>query len=342
MPFGEPQRDFDIGLILSIKQRLNYATEVADVDIDKVLPFNQLSVAQREQLIRTDGGKFGKGHEHPTAAGTVLTGRNLRYGLPLDASDVSLAVILPFGMGKVATAAGPPIIHTIDEADLAVSKQMPVTDMILKETAGVQRKLYAMACADFNLTVQNRQVMQLQSNWIGSGEDATNAKVIPAVAAQSFFEGGDTVVEWGPNSGALVDISDHLANAGLSLSHNNNPLTSLGAYPSTGNFMARLWFGTRRNSLTLNLLLDETSATWDIQNDRTVRYVRITTSVDVDNVLQIDFPSVQFLTATDVGFQDGVAVMELKTGEDGVMRGGTPDVPVQFKLTSTIATLLAT
>lgn len=342
MPFGEPQRDFDVAMVVSLKQQADYATVLADVDIDRVLPYNEIAVAQRELLIRTDGDKYGKGHEHPTAAGTVRTGRNLTRPFNMDASDISLALVLAFGMGKVGTAAGPPIVHTIDELDPAVTKQIAVTSMIEKLTAGVQRKLHSMACNDFTLSGANRQVLQVQSNWIGSGEDASNAKVIPAVSAQSFFEGGDTTVEWGPNAGGLADISDHLANAGWSVGHNNNLITNLGPYPSTGEFFGRLWIGKRRNNLTLNVLLDETTATWDVHNDQTVRYVRITSTIDANNILQIDLPSVQFLAPANPTFTDGVATLQLTTGENGVMRGGTPDVPLQFLLTSSIAALLAT
>ena len=321
-----PQRDFDVGWAFSTKKQTNYATLLADVDLDKRTYFNAIEFGNISSKKETDGQKFGKGHEFSTTVREVA--RDLRLARGFDLSSLMAGWAGFFGMGKIATSGAGPFTHVHTFADPAVSVDVPVTTIYEEVAAGEKRKLHSMAINDFTISGRNQETVQMQMNLIGSGQVTDGAVTLPSLTALTFFLGGDVTIKLGPQ-GATVDIGECVLDWSFTVSQNLK--ADLGYSPGSGVYRDKMWYGKRTARASLRVFWDNTADMMDLFLGNTLReleFVLNTSGTDQVNAL---FPAIRF-TEYDIGVEDGFLINNLSSGDDGVFKdaGGTPNEAFQM------------
>ena len=333
MPF-EPQRDFDVGWAFSTKKQTDYATLLADVDLNKRTYFNAVDLGVITSRKETDGQKFGKGHEFSTTQREVS--RDLRLTRGFDLSSLMAGWAMFFGMGKVVTAGVGPYTHTLTFADPSVSKSAPVTTVYEELAAGEKRKLHSMAVNDVTISGRNQETVQMTMNLIGSGQVTDGAVTLPSLTTLTFFLGGDVTVKLGAQGGA-VDISERVLDWSFTVSQNLKE--ALGYSPGSGLYRNKIWYGKRTTRANIRVFWDATSDMLDLFLGNTLRELEFILGTAGTDQLNALFPAIRF-NEHETSVEDGFLVNNLSSGDDGVFKdsGGTPNEPVQITLVNDQAT----
>ncbi len=337
----DPQRDFDVAVAFTTKQQTDYATIRADADMDKRTSVTALDPAQVTQVKETDGDEFGKGHEFSTIQRSVS--QDVRLARSGNLSSLLAGMLGAFGLGAVVTSGTGPYTHVFTALDPPVDgKSPPVTTMFEQLSDGIEQKLHSLALNDFSISGRNQQIVQFQSNWIGSGELTAGALAggLPAITPVTLFNGGDTIVSVGPQ-GAPVDISER--DLEWSITVNQNLKEALGYHPGSGLFRGRIWIGKRTFQLNLRIFFDDSADMRDLFLNNTLQEVQIDNQIDANNGITIKFPGVRF-APYEAQIEDGMFVHSLSTGDDGVFKdvGGTPNEPIEITVLNDEPTYLAT
>ena len=330
----EPQRDYDAIWAFAIsKKQVDYATVLADTDLTKSVPVRVANTAQLTQTKLTDEDWFGKGHADPTFQRTSAQDVALSVDLPL--STEMLGWALSYVMGKVTTDAGPPIVHTFDYADPAVSKQMPVATVYEEVSEGIKRRLHSLACQQLAISFENLQFVGMQAQFIGSGQvtDGASAQAITQ-QSQNLMVGGEVDVQIGP-IGTPLTVAERVRRGSITITP--NLAVNWGRNPGSGLFHSKMWFTRHRVTLSLDVAVKDDDDLQALYLGDTPREIQIIGTIDANNDATFLFPQARF-TNLGIVSEDNFKVYRIEANMH--FRGtaaASPDVPFQALVKNTIA-----
>jgi hypothetical protein len=208
-----------------------------------------------------------KGSEFATEE--FQTRQAIDYALNFRLSALLAGYCAAFSMADVDTVlldAGPPAAykHTIIFQDRVVAgHDLPSTGHWFKPAAELAKKIFGAVCLNWGVAYTRGQpVIQLNSNWSGSGEylnaDLANVPALDTVLALGYLREAGLDIKIGTPA-TEVSVADRVASISLDLA--NGLEADYGYYPSTGLYRGRAWMGRRAVTAALRLLA---SATDDI------------------------------------------------------------------------------
>ena len=352
MPF-QPQRMHDVKWAFSNKQQADYATPVADNDLNQHVAVIGADVAELSRTSYSDAQQYGKGHEFPTLFRELT--RETRLSRTLDLSSLMAGWAAAFGMGKAVTsqpnAANNPTAcrHVFTFFDASVTKQVPVTtiyEQVLSRPA-LQRRLESLAVSDFTISGRSREVAQLQVNLAGSGKTTNGALAVPALTPVSMFDMGNLTFRLGPQ-GAPLDLSQRLLDFTVRVTQNLDIENSY--QPGGGIYASRMWAGVRRATFEAQVYIDSGSTDLidDFVNGSLLEAAfkftgdRILNGQPELHDCEIKFPALR-ITAIPMSIQGDLLIYKVSAGENDVFKdaGGTPNEPLQITVTNTAQSYLA-
>jgi len=218
-----------------------------------------------------------------------------------------------FSMGKVNTVllgAGPPAAyqHTITfQNRVTDGHDLPSTGHWFKPAAQLAKKIYGAVCLNWGIAYTRGQpVIQLNSNWSGSGEysNADLAAVPPldTVAALGYLREAGLDIKIGTPAGE-ASVANRIASVSLDLA--NGLEKDWSYYPGKGLYAGRAWMGRRGVTASLRLLAsatDDIFGTGHPFGDDALQGLRITVQGDVitgayHHNLDIYVPNMRYRTA---------------------------------------------
>jgi hypothetical protein len=270
----------------------------------------------------------------------------------VELNDVFAGWVAAFCMGSVATSqpnpGGNPTVydHVIKWSNLATSKAMPYTTIHEKPWAGLARKLPDMVVASFALSGRGQDAVQMSVQMLGSGRATDAAMTAPTLSSASYLDNGGAVIKLGP-SGAAVDISGRVVE--WSASVEANPDEQAGRFPSSGLYIGRWWYGSKRTAVPeLALLVNQSDADiLDLFRNDTAQELQINLRGAVitggqPEVYRMDllWPEIRFTAAEDT-IVDGKIALRMSPGADGVFLKAGSEI-FQITVTNTTPSYLTT
>ena len=289
--------DFEIEWGYTPKKQVDYATELPDVDLTKGLFWLGPDIQDRDAKHDTDADEFGKGHPYTTKQ-RLLSWDN-KVPRHFKGTAEAIGFITAFASGACVSTQpnlpGNPLVysHAITPATFASTKDMVVTT-IVEKLAGVRtRKVPSIAVADFTLSGEGVQYIDLQANLVGSGKQATFAGSMPTPVEGNFLWTVGLELEWSRYANPLAAISAQLKK--WSFAWDNAPRLDDGYFPgsgfvtagvpSSGAIRGRLERGTPKMTLSLTFRAEDDSVLTDWEENVEMK-ARITATGEVITVGQ--------------------------------------------------------
>ncbi|MDA2916447.1 phage tail tube protein [Nitrospinae bacterium AH_259_B05_G02_I21] len=336
------ERDFDVLWAFSTKKQTAYGTKLADVDLTLATPFKGPDAVVRTPTIETDAEQAGRGQEFQQSQ--EIERWDVRLARSFDMTSLVAAWVSAFGLGQVTTsqpdAGGNPTVYDHQCRFMTNTKELPVTSIVENPISGTTLKsLYRdMAIADFEMSGEINQRLQLAANLIGSGYREASTKTIPSVTAGSFLRMSGVTFQVGP-TGSEVDVSSRIK--GFTLGVNNNPMEDDGYFPGSGLYRGRLEYGQRREvELAFQLLVADAVERDHLEaNDylkAIITSVGAVISTTYKHTLTITVPRLAY-RALPIGFEDGMALYSI---EANVFHDSSSGYPLDITVRNNTAALL--
>lgn len=248
-------RDYDVQWAFATKKQSAYGTPVADEDLDFSYPFKGPDILERDPTVVTDEDKMGDGHEWETQQITEYWNAKLKRSF--DLTSFMAAWVATYGLGAVSSALVSTSLayqHTCKFSDPDVdSHQLPIATVVEKLSSGIKRKIRDLVVADFTISGEGKNRLQLEMNLMGSGHKETSALSLPALTLGTFLRMSALQFEIGVAS-SEVDVSTRLRK--WSLKVNNNLLEDDGYHPGSGQYRGRCLYGKRTVEFNFTLEMD--------------------------------------------------------------------------------------
>lgn len=344
LPGYEAQRVEEMQWAFSTKQQADYDTALDDGDIDQSQPVRDPNVAVVSKEMRSDKATYGKGHEFATSVWEVA--RDVRFNRNFDGSSLILGWLFAFGLGKVNTTNpyGSVYRHQMyffdpdDESTIS----LPVTSVIEKVSAGIQRKIDSLAVGSFTVSGEGFEHLNATCELIGKGSTAASVASLPALSTVSYLTSNFATIKLGD---AAEDISTRVRSWSVAI--NNNPREDRGYFPGSGIYRGRLEIGSRTAIPSLVVDLDDSSDILDDFINGTLLSLEImcegaTISGSYKHYLKIIFPDLYY-RATPIDEQDGVFTYGISADEETVIYNSSRPVPlIEVIVQNTVPTYLTT
>lgn len=248
-------RDYDVQWAFSTKKQAAYGTVVADNDLDQNYPFKGPDILERNPDVVTDVDKIGDGHEWETQQITEYWDTKLKRSFGL--TSFVAGWIAAYGLGSVSSALVSTSLayqHTCKFSDPAVdAHQLPIASVVEKLSSGIKRKIRDLVVADFTISGEGKNRLQLEMNFTGSGFKETSTLSMPSLSLGTFLRMSALQFEIGV-AASEVDVSTRLRK--WSLKVNNNLLEDDGYYPGSGQYRGRCLYGKRSVEFNFTLEMD--------------------------------------------------------------------------------------
>jgi len=349
MAFTEPTHAYEMLWRFSAKRQSALGTPLSDGNLTLSAVVSGFDVGKLSHRLISDAERFGKGHPYATSQRKVAQMTALQRAAELN--DIFAGWAAAFCLGSDTPSqpnpGGNPTVydHVIQWADMSASKAMPFTTIHEKPWAGLARKLPDLVVASFTLSGRGQDAVQMAIQMLGSGRATDAGFTPPTLATPGYLDGGGAVIKLGP-SGAAVDISSRVVE--WSVAVNANPDESNGRYPSSGLYVGRWWYGSKRTAvpeLTLFVNQSDTDILDLFRND-TAQELQINLAGGVitpgqPEVYRMDllWPEVHFTAAEDT-LVDGKVALRMTVGEDGVFQKAGSET-FQVTVTNTTPAYLA-
>ena len=349
MAFTEPTHAHEMLWRFSVKRQSALGTPLSDGNLTLSAVVSGYDVGKLSHRLVSDAERFGKGHPYATSQRKVAQMTALQRAAELN--DIFAGWAAAFCLGSDTPSqpnpGGNPTVydHVIKWANMSVSKAMPFTTIHEKPWAGLARKLPDLVVASFTLSGRGQDPVQMAIQMLGSGRATDAAFTPPTLANPAYLDGGGAVIKLGP-SGAAVDISSRVVE--WSVAVNANPDESNGRYPSSGLYVGRWWYGSKRTAvpeLTLFVNQSDTDILDLFRND-TAQELQINLAGAVITPGQPEiyrmnllWPEVHFTAAEDT-LVDGKVALRMTAGEDGVFQKAGSEY-FQVTVTNTTPAYLA-
>ena len=329
MAFTEPTHAYEMLWRFSANRQSALGTPLGDGNLTLSALVSGYDIGKLAHRLISDADRFGKGHPYATSQRKVAQMTSLQRALELN--DIFAGWAAAFCLGSVTStqpnpANNPSVYdHVIRWSNLATSKVMPFTTIHEKPWAGLARKLPDLVLASFTLNGRGQDPVQMSLQMLGSGRTSDAPLTMPTLQTPAFLDDGGAVIKLGP-SGAAVDISSRVIE--WSVAVNANPDEANGRFPSSGLYVGRWWYGSKRTAvpeLTLFVNQSDTDILDLFRND-TAQELRINLAGAVitagqPEVYRMDllWPEIHF-TAVEDTIVDGKVALRMTVGEDGVFQ----------------------
>ncbi|MGH7751707.1 MAG: hypothetical protein ACREN5_02735, partial [Gemmatimonadales bacterium] len=274
----------------------NYATALTDANLTagkSYRPTTPLFPAVQRILARTGPHPF-TGHEWAVKENENEILNDLRFSLPFSGDSFLVGLFGAFALLSVTSVQEGitgHYTHTIRPSDpIAASgtRQTKVTSMYFEATgpdAGRRkRKFQSLALERFTLNIRRRELIQLESAWVGSGqEDAAAAVTLPALSAEQLLSGTQVKVEVMNQGAGSTDLTARFREATLEFQQvlqADQGYIPNATTPASGKFRSDLRFLRRLVNMTLAFEVDRSST--DLE-DRVKNRTRTEVKISVDN-----------------------------------------------------------
>ena len=250
MAFTEPSHAYEMLWSFSAKRQSALGTPLSDGNLTLSAVVSGYDVGKLSQRWVSDADRYGKGHPYPPSHRKVAQMTSLQRSVELN--DLFAGWVAAFCLGSVTTTQPNPTNnpsaydHVMKWSDLSASKAMPFTTIHEKPWAGLARKLPDLVVGSFTLSGRGQDPVQLSVQMLGSGRATDASLAAPTLAAPAYLDDGGAVLKLGP-SGAAVDISSRVVE--WSVSVQGNPDEANGRHPSSGLYVGRWWYGSKRTAV---------------------------------------------------------------------------------------------
>jgi hypothetical protein len=348
LPGYEAQRVEDMWWAFSTKKQKDYDTALENTDITLMHPIREASVAEVTREIRSDKETYGKGHEFATTMWEVA--RDVRFTRTLDGSSTILGWALAFALGDITTiqpnAVGAPAtyLHTMTFFDpvTETTAQLPVTSVVERVSAGIERLLYSLAMSSVTISAEGFEQLQVALEMIGSGQTATNALARPSMPTLAYLSSSSAIIKMGD---AAEDISTRIRSWQVVI--NNNPRDARGYFPGSGLYRGRMEIGSRAilPSFVLDVSEDSDLLTDFLAGTEVALDLRcdgdFTEGTTYKHYLRIRIPSAKY-RALPIEESDGIFTYAVTFDEESVLYDGadTPNPICTVEVQNTIGSYL--
>ncbi len=263
MPVFEPQRPYEGRFAFSPNKETAYGTVLADAKFTRSTPPLSFDAPEIVKTFLDDADKAWKGGEWPTQRSQ--TRQNLAYPLNFELSALVAGHIAAFCLGKVTTTSkgGAPCAYEhviIFQDPVTISHQLPSTGHWFRMATDLRVKSKGAVCTGFSVSYSRGQpVIQINSNWIGSGDyvdaDLASIPALDTVASLGYlYEKGLDILLGTP--GSEVSIADRVQAFSIEISNGAQEDTAY--YPGTNLYKGRFWIGKRTVTLKLTVFAKST------------------------------------------------------------------------------------
>jgi hypothetical protein len=200
--FFEPQDVLDIrNLAIAPNKQNNFLTPVAAASYTQ-RPRNAGNYSPAHTpTFYSDEQMANKGHQW--GATKLRTVENSSFDATMDLDAFLAGYVLFFILGTETVTGAGPFTHTMKF--IQATNQMPVTSLLIQETADVIYQMPDMAILDLVITGKESGPLQVQFKMVGSGKKVEGAIAFPALSAPLFLFGSDTDIKIGPSAPDLTD-----------------------------------------------------------------------------------------------------------------------------------------
>jgi len=280
---------------------------------------------------RSDAGKAWGGSDRATTRAVVR--QNIAYSVNVELSALLFAQIAAFCHGVCETielAPGPPAAyqHTITFLDpLVDGLNLPSTRHWYKTAPDLGTKVKGATCSGYTIQyTQSQAIVQLNSNWLGSGDytsgDIASVPSLDTDAIMGTLFEKDLAIWLGP-PGATVDIRERIA--AFSLEVGNGIADSPRFFAGTGVYAGRAWQGKTTINPALTVFAKDVDDIRTLIEGDTVQELKLIWTGDTITgtykfSISIDIPALHFGNAEKIGATERFVTHDLAPGDEGVFK----------------------
>ena len=350
MAFTEPSHAHEMLWRFSTKRQATIGAALSDGNLPLSALVSGYDIGKLSHRMVSDGDRFGKGHPYTVSHRKVAASTSLQRTVEL--SSIFAGWVPAFCMGSVTSTQPNPTNnptvydHVIKWSNLTASKAMPFTTIHERPWTGLARKLADMVVSSFSLSGRGQDPVQMSFQMLGSGRSTDVPLTAPGVSAASYLDGGGAAIKLGVPGGA-VDISSRVLEWGVTVQ--SNPDEANGRYPSSGLYVGRWWYGSKRTATPeLTLLINQSDTDIldlfrnDVAQELQINISGATVTNGQPEVYRMDmlWPEIHF-TAIDDAVVDGKVALRMSVGEEGVFQKPGSEI-FQITVTNTTASYLTT